>query len=163
MAPLTQDDSELANLRTELQTIEGLLNDVLRRKTMVQSRLAVLEPNGPGCSTPDTSWSSVVKHGRPTVNGRKRSIPLFCPDNSINPIPLANFFSPLARPRDPQATPEPRAISKLALANVSLTPQAHSHEQQASPEPEASEPTVANGMLTTAVNGLSAAVTHLHL
>ena len=156
MPPLTKEESELDDLRSELRLIEGLLSDVLRRKTVVQSRLdQLVEPNGPGCSTPDISWSSVVKNGKVTKKGRKRNLPFFSPDSSTNTIPMANFFSPLAHLRELEATPEPRAISKLALASGVLTPMGSLREPQATEaSPAASSMlALANGTLTN-VDGL---------
>ena len=95
--------AEVADLQTELRSIERLIDDLLQRQALLSSRLKSLEhrdsewpplpdaattsSDAPGpSSTP--SWSCVAK------GNRKVGLPLY--DSFIaNDISLSNFFPPL--------------------------------------------------------------------
>ncbi|KAL7396223.1 hypothetical protein ABVT39_002473 [Epinephelus coioides] len=99
--------AEIVELKSELRSLEQLIDDLLQRQSVLCSRLARLEPEAnlqplapaptvaatkvPGPSS-TSSWSFVVR------GTKKFSLPLFAsPDiGSEDSIPLTNLFSPLA-------------------------------------------------------------------
>ncbi len=113
--PLTSAGSELSSLRSDIHSIESLLNDVLQRHALLLSRLDSLQQitpysdehlataDVPGTSDQHTpSWATVVKK-----EGRI-SLPLFAPEEETDdPIPLSNFFSPLTDLAQPAASCSP--------------------------------------------------------
>ncbi|XP_073345435.1 uncharacterized protein [Pagrus major] len=112
MPPLTPADVELSILRSELHSIESLLDDVLQRQALLLSRVDALQQGAP-CSSEclpaedvpgpfephSPSWASVVR------KGKRVSLPLFTPeDDDLDPVPLHNFFTPLERLTELAAT-----------------------------------------------------------
>ncbi|KAL7398411.1 hypothetical protein ABVT39_009423 [Epinephelus coioides] len=103
MSPLTLAEPELSCLRSELRSIEGLLDDVLQRQSLLLTRMEALQRGAsistnaavPGTSAvPSPSWATVARK-----SGRV-SLPLFTPgsdDNDEDSIPLSNFFAPLEK------------------------------------------------------------------
>ena len=142
MAPLTPVASgdELSCLRSELLTIEGLLSDVLRRKSSVLSRLDALTAIGPNSSTPvagpstplSPSWATVVKRGK------RRALPLFSPGGLGGSVLLSNStLAALSESEPPVSLAPPASMSTVdsvereANANAELTaPSLHAEAQQ---------------------------------
>ena len=101
MAPLTHTDPELelSGLRSELHSIESLLDDVLQRQSLLLSRLDQLQRGassngesptpGPSSGLP-LPWVDVVR------KRRRISLPLFSPEDVDDPLPTSNFFTPLS-------------------------------------------------------------------
>ncbi|KAL7383709.1 hypothetical protein ABVT39_016286 [Epinephelus coioides] len=116
MAPTT----EFTDLKTELQSIEHLINQLLQQQSVLCSRLATFKAppdtqrspapaavvaavpvDVPG-STSTPSWACVIK-GR-----KKRSLLLYDPFGpGVNDVTLANFFSPLAKLHSEPVSPPP--------------------------------------------------------
>ena len=101
MPPLTLAEFEMSSLRSELHSIESLLDDVLRRHSLLLSRVDALQQRDPRSSEcpavdvpgpsdfPPPSGRSVAK------KGKRFSLPLFAPEDDGDSIPLYNFFAPL--------------------------------------------------------------------
>lgn len=56
MPPLTTEEFELSSLRSELHSMESLLDDVLQRQSLLLSQLDCLQPPAP-CGTEGTAVS----------------------------------------------------------------------------------------------------------
>ena len=112
MPPLTPAESELSILRSELYSIESLLDDVLQRQALLLSQFDALH-QGASCSSecpPAADIQGPSEHHSPSwasiFRKRKRvSLPLFTPeDDDLDPLPLHNFFTPLERLTELAAT-----------------------------------------------------------
>ncbi|KAL7381650.1 hypothetical protein ABVT39_008840 [Epinephelus coioides] len=107
-APLMTPSAEIADLKSELQSIERHIDELLQRQTKLYVRLMYLEPvDGQQLRTSDTapasadvprlasprspSWVFVVK------DPKRLSLPPY-DLVSGDDFPLSNFFSPLAEP-----------------------------------------------------------------
>lgn len=123
MAPSETVSAETVELKSELRSIERLIEELLQRQSDLCSRLARLEPSVdltpwtaapsaappsaappdvPGQSSPQPPpiWTSVVK------GTNRLFFPLYDPPDVD--IPLSNFFSPLAEPELPDhSSPQP--------------------------------------------------------
>ena len=109
MPPLAPVDHELSCLKSELRSIETLLDDVLQRQSLLLARVEALQQDVPRSAnavhrtsdTPLPPWSSVAK------KGRRVSLPLFSPGMDKcddDPIPLSNSFTPLEKLAELPAT-----------------------------------------------------------
>lgn len=115
MAPSETISVETVELKSELRSIERLIEELLQRQSDLCSRLARLEPlvdqtpwtaapsavppDVPGPSSPlPPTWTSIVQ------GTNRLSFPLYDPPDVD--IPLSNFFSPLAELPD-HSPPQP--------------------------------------------------------
>ncbi|XDV10990.1 hypothetical protein PO909_000066 [Leuciscus waleckii] len=98
-------NAEAADLRSELRSTEALLDDVLRRQSLLLSRVDLLHPASKPGATDDAAKvpASVATLTDPLItwttvgakDGRRCSIPFFTPDDDKNLLTLSNFYAPL--------------------------------------------------------------------
>ena len=113
-------NAEGASLRSELCSIEALLDDVLQRQSLLLSRLDALHPAPtPGVTdnaaqvpysvvaavNPPNTWTTVGAR-----DGQQRCLPLFSPEDDDSLFPLPNFFALLETLRDTGLEVEPEVM-----------------------------------------------------
>ena len=114
-------NAEAANLKSELRSFEALLDDVLRRQSLLISRVDSLHPAPkPGvlddaakvlasvvtAIDPLNTWTTVR-----AIDGRRGTLPFFSPDDDESLITLSNFYAPLESLQEPGLEVEPETTN----------------------------------------------------